>query len=135
MSDEDPKPNTLTVLPDGSIAPRDTTAEVRGLMRAVLKSDLEVVQAADHAWDDDTELERLPARTRRIAQAARLPRKEAPVALTTAHERVMSMMRRESDQPKVTLNVESLTLQLPEKAPPPRVEDAVILDVTETVDD
>lgn len=97
------------------------------------------VAMARHSFKDDLELSTarhagkyLSARQKKIAREWEKPKKEVPMALLAANERVINAMRAQQAQPAVTLNVERAVIRMPDTKPE-REEDAIVIDVEATL--
>lgn len=105
--------------------------------KAIAKLKAEYVQTAKDAelWSlDDEELDKMPARTARIARAARLPRAMIPAGLdqafryVNAHEK--AQQRAQQQKPRVNVNqTNNYVVHIGEPLPRERDEDVKVIDV------
>jgi hypothetical protein len=110
-------PKALTKTPEQrELVRKRRQDEIKALMTRQVHIDLRLVGLARHALKDEEELDQagLTAREKRVVRAWELPRREIPFALQSAHERVTALVRREGQDPKVTLNVERAVIKLPD---------------------
>ena len=95
---------------------RDVGGEIQRIIQRRIRRDLRVIDLANHAFKDDAELEQLglSERDKRIARAWEQPKRHVPFALESAAKRVESKVRAEETK-KTEINVENMTVLLPEK--------------------
>lgn len=129
--------NLALVKPKSSalkIAGEPTRAEElhRKRLDRLLRDAAKVVELRKYAFLDDASLcaKGLTEQQIRIVRAYEAPRSEAPFAIESADAQVRESTKREAADGGITLNVENMTLNLPEKREPERR--AVVIDVDAT---
>jgi len=115
-------------MPD-ALAKRDVHGEIRERIERRLRRDLAIVDLEQHAFKGDDELAaaKLTTRQRRIARAFEEPKKSVPYAIEVAARRVEALIKGQAEKTKTTVNVQNMTIQLPEKAKD--AIEAVVIDV------
>lgn len=93
-----------------------------------------VAEGMTHAFDDDEELEKLPPKMRRVAEAALLPKSQAPFALHAAaefvkeHARLINM-NRQGERLNIHLHKhEHDVVSMPPMSPPPADHEVIVVD-------
>lgn len=96
------------------------------------------LELSRYAFLDDIELatvvhngRRLTRREQRIARSWEVSKKEVPMALLAAHERVVNTMRSQTETKAISINVERAVIRVPDTKPE-RDEDAIIIDAEVT---
>lgn len=107
---------------------------MRSLIDAQLMQDIKAHQLARFAFLDNDELERatingrpLTKREKKIARAMEMSKKEAPVALQFAHDRLINAQRAQQEQKSLSINVERAIIRVPDTKDDD-ILDAVIID-------
>lgn len=100
-----------------SLVKRDVQGEIKARIARVLRRDVDVVSLSRHAFKDDGELDalKLSARDRRVVRSWEEPKRTVPFALEAASRRVEAMLKAQQEKAKTTVNVQNMTIQLPEK--------------------
>ena len=95
---------------------RDVGGEIQRIVQRRVRRDLRIVDLSQHAFKDDEELNalKLTSREKRIARAWEQPKKFVPFVLEAAAKRIESKIRAEEAK-KTEVNVENMTIMLPEK--------------------
>lgn len=108
---------------------------LRGLMEQKLLLDMKEHNLSRFTFMDDGELDAvriagrpLTKRERRVIRAFEMSKKEAPVALQYAHDRLINAQRAQQEQKSLSINVERAVIRVPDTKQDAR-EDAVIIDV------
>lgn len=111
------------------LAKRDVQGEIKERIARRLRRDLSIVELERHAFKADDELDalKLTTRQRRIARFWEEPKKSVPYALEAASRRVEALLRAQAEVKKTTVNVQNMTIQLPEKGRD--AVEAVVIDV------
>lgn len=107
---------------------------LRGLIESQLMEDARTVALSRHAFKDDLELATstvngryLTPRQKRIARAWEMSKKEAPIALQVAHDRLVNAQRAQQETKSLSINVERAVIRVPDTKQD-AIEDAVIID-------
>lgn len=106
----------------------------RGRMEKQLMHDVHNLELSRYAFLDDLELatvvhngRHLTRREQRIARGWETSKKEVPMVLLAAHERVVNMMRSQAETKAISINVERAVIRMPDTKPE-QDEDAIIID-------
>jgi hypothetical protein len=99
-----------------------------------LRKDVGDMAMSQYSFMDDLELatvwhkgKRLTKRQQRLAREWEKSKREAPILLIAAHERVLNVLRAQQEQKSVTVNVERAVIRVPETRNED-IEDAVIIE-------
>lgn len=137
MSDE-PKtaPRKLALVPPKSTAVKTKDGEEvdprRKLLDKMLRAATKTVSLRKYAFlgDDALKAKGLTEQQIGIVRAYERPKSEVPFAVESADAHVREALKGDADKGGITLNVENMTLNLPEKREPERR--AVVIDVDAT---
>jgi hypothetical protein len=101
-----------------ALVKRDVQGEIRTAIDRILRRDMRTVGLSRHAFKEDAELEalKLTTRDKAIVRSWELPKKLVPFALESSHRRVEALLKAQTEKKATQINVENLTIQLPEKA-------------------
>lgn len=101
-------------------------------LAAVLRKSAETVNLRQYAFMDDAELDalKLTKAQKAIVRGYELSKRNVPFAIESADGHVKAALRGAQDRAGVTLNVENMVLNLPEKKEPER--EAVVIDIDAT---
>lgn len=104
----------------------------REKVERILLNDVADLAMSKHAFKQQHELTNLTTRQQRVAKEWEKPKKEIPMALLAANERVINAMRAQQAAPGVSINVERAVIRMPDTKPE-REEDAIVIDVEATL--
>lgn len=104
-------------------------AELQEIVDKIAREDTRTVELAEHAFKTDEEIADLylSSRQKAIVRSWELPKKLVPYALEASSRRIEAKIRSEQKAAAQTVNVENLTIQLPEKKEPELA--AIVIDV------
>lgn len=109
--------NELDKLQRKQLRRQSRQEDIKNMMVDVLYGDLQDASLKKYMYRSDDELEKAHLTLPQIAKVRgwQKPRAEIAFGLQAAHERVNAMMRRESDKPRLTVNVEKAVIRLPDQ--------------------
>lgn len=107
---------------------------LREAMERQLVRDVGDLAMSRYSFMEDLELaavwhkgKRLTRRQQRLAREFEKPKKEAAIAISVAHERVLNAMRSQAEQKSISINVERAVIRLPDTKQD-SIDDAVIIE-------
>lgn len=109
---------------------------LRSLMEAQLMRDAAELGLARYCFLEDDELKAvrvttrgrpLTARERQVVRKLEMCKKEAPIALQFAHDRLVNAQRAQQEQKSLSINVERAVIRVPDTKQD-AIEDAVIIE-------
>lgn len=94
--------------------------DLREVIKNQARKDMRLLGLSSHVFKTDEELAALHLRheQRRIVRSFELPKKEVPFAIEAAARRAETYARATTEQKNPQINVENLTIQIPEKKAP-----------------
>lgn len=109
--------NELDKLQRKQLRRQERQEAIKYMMADVLFHDLKDAGLKKYMFRTDAELKAAFLTPSQIAKvrAWETPRSQVAYGLQAAHERVNAMMRRESDKPRLTVNVEKAVIRLPDQ--------------------
>lgn len=108
---------------------------LRGKMEEQLLRDQREMSLSRFTFLDDQELasvrvagKPLTQRQKRVARAMEMSKKEAPIALQFAHDRLINAQRAQQESKSLSINVERAVIRVPDTRQD-ALEDAIVIDV------
>jgi hypothetical protein len=107
-------------------------ARQRDRLAAVLRKSIDTVKLRAYVFMTDEELTalKLTAAQKAIVRSYEMAKRNVPFAIESADGHVKAALKGQQEKTGITLNVENMTLNLPEKKEPER--EAVVIDVDTT---
>lgn len=107
---------------------------LRGLMEQKLLQDFKEHALSRFCFMDDQELaavriygRRLTQREKRVIRAFEMSKKEAPIALQFAHDRLINAQRAQQETKTLSINVERAVIRVPDTKAD-SMDDAIVID-------